>query len=257
MNGISLTIGWEAMTERVESDRTTTPLAAKVLAVPAVIAIVVFGVWFTGAVVSDDMKVAMLATTVWFGIVGLGSLLLVRGRRDLLLPVLGTFAVTATAIGGWLAYESLVDDKVDETVAVGVPASQAGGARGAPSAPAEEPAAPEGGEPAPPGNVQVASGSFSALAHPAGGTAAVVEVAGGERVLTLTDFETDPGPDLRVYLATDESAGDFKDLGALKGNIGNQQYELAGDVDLSRYDTVLIWCRAFTVGFGKAALSPS
>ncbi|HWH45563.1 MAG TPA: DM13 domain-containing protein [Thermoleophilaceae bacterium] len=237
------------------ASRPTSPLA-KALAVPVVIALVLAGVWFTGAVVSDDMKVAMAATTVWFGIVGLGGLLVVRSRRDLLLPVLGTFAVTATAIGGWLAYESLVDDKVNEDVAVGVPASQAGSG-GSAAAPAEEPAAPEGGGAAPAGNVQVASGSFSALAHPASGTAAVVELDGGGRVLTLTDFETDPGPDLRVYLATDESAGDFKDLGGLKGNVGNQQYELADDIDVSRYDTVLIWCRAFTVGFGQATLAPS
>ena len=74
---------------------------------------------------------------------------------------------------------------------------------------------------------------------------------------TLTDFETDPGPDLRVYLATDEGASDFADLGALKGNRGDQQYELPASLDLDRYATVLVWCRAFSVGFGQAPLEPS
>jgi len=40
----------------------------------------------------------------------------------------------------------------------------------------------------------------------------------------------------------------------LKGNIGNQQYELPGDVTVSRYSTVVIWCRAFSVLFARAPL---
>lgn len=229
-------------------DRTRTSTAAKVASALAVLAVVVAGVWFTGAVVSDDMTVAMGATTVFFAVVFVACLLIVRERRDLLLPVLGTFLVTATAVGGWLAYESYVDDEVDEDVVTGAPAS---------SAPTPARGGGEDGERPRRANVEAASGRFSPLAHPAEGRAAVVELAGGGRVLTLTDFETDPGPDLRVYLATDEDASDFEDVGALKGNKGDQQYELPDDLDIERYDTVLVWCRAFSVGFGKAPLESS
>jgi hypothetical protein len=76
-------------------------------------------------------------------------------------------------------------------------------------------------------------------------------------VLTLTDFETDPGPDLRVYLVTGDAGklGDTVDLGALKGNRGNQQYAVARSIDTERYRTVVVWCRAFSVAFGSARLT--
>lgn len=213
------------------------PAPLKLAAIPVVIAVVAAGVWVAGALVSDDMNVAMGLTAVWFGIVGLACLVVVRARRDLLFPVLGTFLVTAAAIGGYLGYTSLVDKEVDEQVAVGAPAGEAGGA-GA-------------------GNVQLAAGGFESGAHATTGTAAIVELAGGGRVLTLTDFETDPGPDLRVYLATDRDASESEDLGALKGNVGNQQYEIPEGVDIERLGTVVIWCRAFSVEFGSAPLSGS
>ncbi|MEX2194042.1 MAG: DM13 domain-containing protein [Thermoleophilaceae bacterium] len=217
-----------------------TPPALKAAAVLLVVAVVLLGVWVTGALISDDMNVAMALTAVWFGIVGLACLLAVRARRDLLLPVLGTFVAAAVAIGGYLGYSSLVDQEVNETVAVGAPAGEA----------PQEP-----GAAAPAQNVQLATGGFESGAHETSGTAAVVELAEGGRVLTLTGFETDPGPDLRVYLATDRDASESEDLGALKGNVGDQQYELPEGADLDRLSTVVIWCRAFSVEFGSAALT--
>ena len=78
--------------------------------------------------------------------------------------------------------------------------------------------------------MQIASGRFSAIAHETTGKAAVVELPTGARKLTLSDFETDPGPDLRLYVSTGDPAdgdlGRFRDLGALKGNVGDQQYDL-------------------------------
>lgn len=83
-----------------------------------------------------------------------------------------------------------------------------------------------------------------------------------QRFLRFEDFETDNGPDLNVYLTTadaDDDEGlfddDFVDLGNLKGNIGSQNYELPPDVDLERYDTVVIWCVRFAVAFGAADLA--
>ncbi|HEX8856772.1 MAG TPA: DM13 domain-containing protein [Thermoleophilaceae bacterium] len=87
----------------------------------------------------------------------------------------------------------------------------------------------------------------------------MIEVEGGRRVVTLTRFETSAGPDLRVYLAPagadQDSRGEGSvDLGGLKGNIGNQQYDIPRDADLGRLTTVIVWCRAFSVGFGAAYL---
>ena len=109
------------------------------------------------------------------------------------------------------------------------------------------------------GNERVASGEFSGVAHDASGTAALVRLADGSTKLTFTDLDTDNGPDLRVYLVagdveSDGDVQDFQDLGTLKGNRGTQQYAVPADVDLDRYTTVVVWCRAFSIAFATAPL---
>ena len=103
----------------------------------------------------------------------------------------------------------------------------------------------------------LAEGSFIGRAHPTTGLANVI-TDGNQRFLRFEGFETDNGPDLNVYLATgppDGSPEDFIDLGDLKGNIGDQNYELPDDIDLDRYTTVFIWCVRFSVAFGAAPLA--
>src|SRR5918997_1892461 len=90
--------------------------------------------------------------------------------------------------------------------------------------------------------------------HNAEGMAKVIRLDDSNMILRLENFKATNGPDLYVYLATDKSASDFVDLGRLKGNIGNQNYEIPEGTDFSRYDTVLIWCKAFSVLFGSAEL---
>jgi hypothetical protein len=90
--------------------------------------------------------------------------------------------------------------------------------------------------------------------HNAEGLAKVIPLDDASRILRLENFEATNGPDLYVYLATDNSASDFVNLGRLKGNIGNQNYDIPQGTDFSRYDTVLIWCQAFSVLFGSAEL---
>ena len=91
--------------------------------------------------------------------------------------------------------------------------------------------------------------------HNAEGSARVLNLEDGSAVLRLEDFRVTNGPDLYVYLSTDRSAADFVDLGRLKANAGNQNYELPSGIDLSKYDNVVVWCKAFSVYFGGAQLT--
>ncbi len=90
--------------------------------------------------------------------------------------------------------------------------------------------------------------------HNAEGLAKVIRLDDASMILRLENFKATNGPDLYVYLSTDNSASDFVNLGRLKGNIGNQNYDIPEGTDFSRYDTVLIWCKAFSVLFGSAEL---
>ncbi len=93
--------------------------------------------------------------------------------------------------------------------------------------------------------------------HTAQGIAKVISLDDGTSVLRLEDFKSTNGPDLYVYLATDEKATDFVNLGRLKANNGNQNYDIPDGTDLSKYDSVLIWCKQFSVLFGNAELNSS
>jgi len=101
------------------------------------------------------------------------------------------------------------------------------------------------------------SGTFESDAHPTSGTAVVLGNGTDQRFLRFENFETDNGPDLNVYLVNSSTGdvSDFVDLGDLKGNIGPQNYEIPIDVDLDRYDTVVIWCVRFGVAFAAADLA--
>jgi hypothetical protein len=91
--------------------------------------------------------------------------------------------------------------------------------------------------------------------HDAQGTAKIISLDSGNNILRLEDFKSTNGPDLYVYLATNEKASEFVSLGKLKANNGNQNYEIPQDTDLEKYNQVLIWCKTFGVLFGNADLS--
>ena len=103
------------------------------------------------------------------------------------------------------------------------------------------------------------TGSFVGVGdgiHDAQGIAKVIPIEDGGNVLRLEDLVVTNGPDLYVYLSTDKKASDFVNLGRLKANIGNQNYLIPSGTDITKYDTALIWCRAFSVLFGSAELKP-
>lgn len=111
-------------------------------------------------------------------------------------------------------------------------------------------------------NVELLNGPVRAVSHDARGRAAVV-LSSGRRYLTLRRFRIDPGPRVRVYLVPKGVRGDsrvrrdYKDLGRLEGNVGNQQYRIPGSVDLRRYRTVIFWCVPFTTTLARADLRRS
>ncbi|MEG0363962.1 MAG: DM13 domain-containing protein [Aurantimicrobium sp.] len=108
-------------------------------------------------------------------------------------------------------------------------------------------------------------GTFVSHEHPTAGTVTIFENSDGTRTLRIDDLNTTNGPQLEVWL-TDAPVidgvdgwgvfddGNFVNLGALKGNIGSQNYEIPSDVNLDDFTSVSIWCARFFVSFGAAEL---
>lgn len=159
--------------------------------------------------------------------------------------IIGSVIVAALVVGWYLFRPELLF--IDKTVSEELPTA-------APNAPTVK-----GTEP-----IVLANGNFRGLAHETKGVAALHQLADGKRILRLTNFETSNGPDVRVYLVAAEDAKDnetvrragFIDLGAMKGNKGDQNYDVPADADLNKYRSVSIWCRRFGVNFGAAPLTP-
>jgi hypothetical protein len=202
------------------------------------------------------------------------------------LVVVGLLAYLAFGVFG--VQFLFIDDKVDEAAPVFESGAGAATETTATEAPAGAPAttdapgvsttvvdgttpgtvAPTTTVPPPPVDAQpeiitVSTGTFVSRAHPGEGVATVLTDGSSQRFLRFEQFSTDNGPDLNVYLTVadaDASDGEFDDefvdLGNLKGNIGDQNYEIPPEVDLDRFDTVVVWCVRFSVAFTAADLVP-
>lgn len=180
-------------------------------------------------------------------------------------PVLSV-ASTVTAVGGllWLLFgffavhALFIDDRVDEpppAFDVAAPSSTVPGVATTllPVAPPTSNAV----EAAAPVVATQFEGAFESRDHPTSGRAVVLGNGTGQRFLRFETFTTDNGPDLNVYLVNSAADGvsDIVDLGNLKGNTGDQNYEIPASVDLAVYDTVVIWCVRFSSPFGDARLA--
>ena len=111
--------------------------------------------------------------------------------------------------------------------------------------------------------VLVSQGQFSDAdaVHKGSGNAGLYQLASGEYVIRLENLDVTNGPDLRLVLAQHPDPGssadvkvEYFDLGELKGNVGNQNYEIPAEVDIAQYGSVAVWCRAFGVLFSAAPL---
>jgi hypothetical protein len=208
------------------------------------------------------------------------STLVTRFRQNARIAV--PAAVLAIAALGWLAFgffgvhTLFIDDKVNEAAPIFASGATADGAEvvtdelvaaidaviedeGIASEVTASESAPMADAPE---IINLAAGSFVGHAHPTSGDVTVLTDGSPQRFLRFENFETDNGPDLNIYLSNSSADAengtfddDFIDLGDLKGNIGPQNYEIPEDVDLSIYDTVVIWCVRFGISFGAADLT--
>lgn len=110
----------------------------------------------------------------------------------------------------------------------------------------------------------VETGSFHGQVHSTSGRASIYEGSGGKMILRLTNFKTSNGPDVHVLLIAANDAQDNDnflknnvervELGKLKGNEGDQNYDIPAGTDLAKFHTVAIYCERFNANFGTAPL---
>jgi hypothetical protein len=108
------------------------------------------------------------------------------------------------------------------------------------------------------------TGTFHGKVHQTSGRATIYQEADGKLVLRLTNFKTSNGPDVHVILIAAKDADDDAnflkndtprvELGSLKGNEGDQNYDIPAGTDFSKYQTVSIYCERFNANFGAAPL---
>jgi Electron transfer DM13 len=110
----------------------------------------------------------------------------------------------------------------------------------------------------------LATGTFHGDVHQTSGRATIYQETDGKLVLRLTNFKTSNGPDVHVILIAAKDADDDTnflknntarvELGKLKGNEGDQNYEIPAGTDLAKFQTVSIYCERFNANFGAAPL---
>ena len=176
-------------------------------------------------------------------------------------------AVPVLAIGWWLGSPLFLDTEVDEEFPMSANAiipddmTQGEGETEMDDAAESDTSAsdemPDSGNAA-----SILSGQFEDFDnfHQGSGTATIYELEDGSKILRFEDFEVTNGPDLHVLLVPNSDPANrdditgYLDLGSLKGNIGDQNYELPADFDTSQYASVAIYCQPFHVIFSVASL---
>lgn len=107
------------------------------------------------------------------------------------------------------------------------------------------------------GGAVLATGEFTDAdpAHKGSGTAELQRLPDGSHNLFLKNFSVTNGPDLFVVLSTSEN-GKYRDgdlvLARLQANNGNQNYAIPAGTDVTKFKSVVIWCKRFNVNFAGA-----
>lgn len=190
------------------------------------------------------------------------------GKRAAILAGLFVAAI-AVAVGLYLFQpwriftSSTVTEDIPSAAPAAVPSQEATAEPSAPAASAT-PDAPAGPA-APAAPRELATGQLISHEHASSGTVRILELADGSRILRLEGLDTSDGPDLKVWLSDAPvieglagwhvfDDGAYLDLGALKANKGDQNYEIPAAAVLGDYTSVSIWCARFAVSFAAAEL---
>lgn len=175
-------------------------------------------------------------------------------RRRIAIPATVILAAIAVGVGLYLfqPWRIFTSSTLTEDVpAAAPPTSQSASPSNEPSATAPR---------------ELLTGELISHEHASSGTVKVLELPDGSRILRFEDLDTSDGPDLRVWL-TDapviEGAagwhvfddGAHLDLGALKANKGDHNYQIPPGTDLGDYSSVSIWCARFAVSFAATELT--
>jgi hypothetical protein len=179
-------------------------------------------------------------------------------RRPVFFAVAATVLVAVVVAGYWFAPWKLFTNKQVDEALPAVPGPVSASADPTPSpGPTQSPAVR-----------LLAQGSFISHEHQTSGTVQLVQLPDQRRQLIFRDLSTSDGPDVWVWLSdqpvrADEAtwssftSGHYVALAPLKGNRGNQVYEVPATADLTTLHSVSLWCRRFAVSFGAAELIPS
>ena len=204
---------------------------------------------------------------------------MIRAHR-ILASMVGVAIVVLVIVGAALfqPWRLFTSSSVNEALPVAPPASTLASPSNAPAsnAPASDTPTSEAqgnGSPAPNTSastpavttdpVVLGFGNFKSQEHQTSGTAQLLELPDGSRVLRLENLASSDGPDVKVWLSSLEAGGDwykyrsgrYVDLGAIKATHGNQNYVIPSGVDLSGLSSVVLWCDRFSVAFGSAQLA--
>lgn len=143
------------------------------------------------------------------------------------------WVVFAVVVGYWLISPLFIDKKISETMEdIGTMA------------------------PVDSKQVVIAQGNFKDADgfHKGEGTVKLIKSGNKYFVRFEDDFKVTNGPDLFVYFGRDGKYSGEARIGALKGNVGGQNYEVPENINPDEYNEVWVWCRAFSVPFSGAVI---
>lgn len=160
--------------------------------------------------------------------------------------IISLFVVVLIAVGYWLVSPFFINVEVSEPL----PSEMINKSNGSNSIPSD---------------MIVMQGQFVGFdkIHNGTGTASVYQFADADAeghgrkrfFLRFEDgFQVNNGPDLYVGFGKNGQYVKGSEISKLKGNVGSQNYEISANVDLSQYDSVWVWCKAFSTPFVKADL---
>ena len=189
------------------------------------------------------------------------------GARTAWLVGGGVVALLAVALAVFQPWLLFVTTTVDEALPTSVPSAvvtSSATAATSQSASKSPTATPSPTATAP---LVLAQGSFISHEHQTTGTATIIELADGSRILRLENLDTSTGPQVEVWLSDQPviegrdgwfvfKDGKHVNLGDIKANQGNQNYRIPDSVNLDDYSAVSLWCARFFVSFGAAELTP-